>query len=126
MNMFVVLILMLFFHVVDDYYLQGVLAKMKQQKFWEGTGRKYKNDYMAALYAHAFSWTFMITLPLLLVFSWNPPAWFYGAFIFNWGIHAMVDDYKCNLLKINLVQDQLVHVGQILFTWILYVLEVCL
>ena len=30
-----VLFLMLFLHVVDDYYLQGILASMKQKSWWQ-------------------------------------------------------------------------------------------
>ena len=32
------LLTMIFLHIVDDYYLQGVLAKMKQRKWWEDNG----------------------------------------------------------------------------------------
>ena len=73
MNIGVVLIFMIFCHVVDDYYLQGILAKMKQQKFWEGSDKKYRKDYIMALYMHEFSWTFMIMLPVLIAFSLSPP-----------------------------------------------------
>ena len=30
-----VLASMLFMHVVDDYYLQGILANLKQRSYWE-------------------------------------------------------------------------------------------
>ena len=123
MNIGVVLILMIFCHIVDDYYLQGILAKMKQQKFWEGSGKKYRNDYIMALFMHAFSWAFMIMLPVLIAFSLNPPLWFWFILLFNVCLHAAVDNWKCNELKINLIQDQLIHLGQILITWIMYVLE---
>lgn len=123
MNIGVVLILMIFCHIVDDYYLQGILAKMKQQKFWENLGRKYRNDYIMALFMHAFSWTFMIMLPVLIALSLNPPLWFWFILLFNICLHAAVDDLKCNKLEINLIQDQLIHLVQILITWIMYVLE---
>ena len=29
------LLLMIFLHIVDDYYLQGILASMKQRGWWE-------------------------------------------------------------------------------------------
>lgn len=123
MNIGVVLIFMIFCHIVDDYYLQGILAKMKQQKFWESSGKKYRNDYVMALFMHAFSWAFMIMLPVLIAFSLNPPLWFWFILLFNVCLHAAVDNWKCNELKINLIQDQLIHLGQILITWIMYVLE---
>ena len=42
------LLLMIFAHIVDDYYLQGILASMKQKSWWtkqEGYKSLYKNDY---------------------------------------------------------------------------------
>lgn len=123
MNIGVVLIFMIFCHIVDDYYLQGILAKMKQQKFWEGSDKKYRKDYIMALYMHAFSWAFMIMLPVLIAFNLNPPLWFWFILLFNVCLHAAIDNLKCNKLKINLIQDQLIHLGQILITWTMYVLE---
>ena len=65
MDIFAVLALMIFAHIVDDYYLQGVLAKMKQKSWWEQNApdEKYKNDYKIALMCHAWSWAIMITIP---------------------------------------------------------------
>ena len=42
-----ILILMLFAHIVDDYYLQGWLASVKQKKWWEKNApdKLYKFDY---------------------------------------------------------------------------------
>ena len=66
--------MMLFCHVVDDFYLQpGMLSTLKQKKFWEKECKKenlnfdfYKNDYKAALFIHGFSWSFMILFPLIV------------------------------------------------------------
>lgn len=46
---YVLILSMIFCHIVDDYYLQGCLAKMKQKKWWEENcpDEKYKNDFMA-------------------------------------------------------------------------------
>ena len=59
---------MIFLHVVDDYYLQGILAQLKQKSWWEKNAPDplYKNDYKVALVTHAFSWTFMIMLPITI------------------------------------------------------------
>lgn len=35
MNSIFLLLLMIFCHIVDDYYLQGWLASAKQKKWWE-------------------------------------------------------------------------------------------
>ncbi len=112
------LLLMIFFHIVDDYYLQGILAQMKQKKFWKENApdEKYKYDYIWALIMHAFSWAFMVMLPLTFVTAVGPL--FYVVFAVNVAIHAYVDHMKANQFKINLWQDQLAHMAQIVLTFI--------
>ena len=60
-----ILLLMIFLHIVDDFYLQGWLASAKQKKWWEDNcpGEMYKHDWVISLIAHSFRWTFMILLP---------------------------------------------------------------
>ena len=113
------LFVMIFCHIVNDYYLQGWLASAKQKLWWEknAPGEMYKHDYLAALFMHSFSWTFMImlvpTIYVLLVGGiWSPIT-----FITNLVIHMVVNDLKANRKKINLVQDQSIHMVQILATW---------
>lgn len=116
------LLFMIFFHIVDDYYLQGVLAKMKQKSFWENADNLYKGDYITALQMHALSWTFMIMLPIAfnLAFRIN---WFYWcAFVINFAIHAITDHLKANKKKISLCIDQTIHLLQILITFIIFCL----
>ena len=110
---------MIFLHIVDDYYLQGILAQMKQKKFWkeQAPDELYKYDYIWALIMHAFSWTFMIMLPLIFVSPISPA--FYVIFVVNLAIHAYVDNLKANKHKINLWQDQLIHLAQIILTFII-------
>ena len=110
---------MIFCHIVDDYYLQGWLASAKQQSWWEQNApdKLYKHDYIAALFMHSFSWTFMIMLVptiYVLLFGgiWNPVV-----FVANLVIHMTVDDLKANKKKINLIQDQSIHMVQIFATW---------
>lgn len=121
-----ILFIMLFLHLVDDYYLQGILASMKQKKWWEEQtiDPKYKNDYKIALAEHAFSWTFMIMLPAMVSIFYNKSYYestmvYTFCFILNCIIHGIVDDLKANKLKINLVQDQLIHIVQVIVTWFL-------
>ena len=110
---------MIFLHIVDDYYLQGILSQMKQKKFWkeQAPDELYKYDYIWALIMHAFSWTFMIMLPLIFVSPISPA--FYVIFVVNLAIHAYVDNLKANKHKINLWQDQLIHLAQIILTFII-------
>lgn len=121
-----ILIAMIFCHIADDYYLQGWLAQAKQRNWWKKNApdELYKNDYKMALAEHAFSWTFMVHIPIIGYFLWkgstieNYVIGFCVSFIVNWTIHAITDDLKANKLKINLIQDQMIHFVQILITWI--------
>lgn len=109
---------MVFCHIVDDYYLQGILASMKQRKWWKENApdELYKHDYIIALIMHAFSWSFMISIPLLFV---SKQYLIISTFIVvNTVLHACVDNLKANKHRINLVQDQLYHVAQIFALWI--------
>ena len=116
-----ILLTMIFLHIIDDYKLQGILAQMKQKKFWEENAPEpmYKYDYIWALITHSFSWTFMIMLPLLIVNGTTPE--FYALFLLNALIHGITDDQKANRYKINLWQDQLIHIAQIVITFIILI-----
>lgn len=113
-----ILLTMIFLHIVDDYYLQGILAQMKQKKFWkeQAPDELYKYDYIWALIMHSFSWAFMIMLPLMITGEVGPL--FYAIFIFNIVMHAWTDHRKANLHQINLWHDQLIHMAQIVATFI--------
>lgn len=118
MKIILILFAMIFCHIVDDYYLQGILASMKQKAWWrkqEGYNENYKHDYIIALIMHAFSWAFMIMLPFILV-DVNQYAIVISIAI-NTIIHAFIDDLKANKKRINLVSDQILHILQILLTW---------
>lgn len=118
-----ILLLMIFLHVVDDYYFQGILAKMKQKTFWQENAPEpmYRYDYLWALLMHAFSWTFMVMLPIMFLNNFVLDSEFLLYFIFNLMIHAQTDDLKANARKINLWQDQMIHMLQILMIFIRYV-----
>lgn len=122
MNWFI-LICMFFMHIVDDYYLQGVLAKMKQRQWWldNAPKRMYRHDYHMALWEHAFSWTFMIMLiPMLYhLYYKDIQIWYIALYVVNTIVHMCVDNLKANRGKINLIQDQSIHFIQIIMTWIL-------
>ena len=121
----IILMSMLFLHIVDDYYLQGVLSKMKQREWWQQNAPDplYKYDYIVALIEHAFSWTFMIMLPITVTMITNneiiTKKWVI-IFVLNWAVHSIVDNLKANLHKCNLVLDQLVHAIQVIVTWAIF------
>lgn len=109
---------MIFFHIVDDYYLQGVLAKMKQRKWWEQNApqKMYRFDYIWALLMHSFSWSFMIMLPTAILVGFAVSEIWVLLFVANMAAHAIVDQMKANDLLINLWKDQLIHLVQIFVT----------
>lgn len=122
----IVLLSMIFFHIIDDYYLQGILAKLKQRIWWihNYPNKKYESDYLMALFEHAFSWSFMISIPAAIFLhltngQFDPLFWL---FFLNVIIHAIIDELKCNEFCLNLVQDQTLHLIQIIFTWYCVVL----
>lgn len=122
MKMILILLSMIFFHIVDDYYLQGWLASAKQKSWWEKNApeKLYQNDYIMALFMHSFSWSFMIMIPIiayLLIGGIELREWIVIPYFLNMSVHGIVDDLKANKRKINLIQDQCTHLVQILVTW---------
>lgn len=120
-----ILFIMIFCHLIDDYKLQGVLANFKQRQWWKENANYslYKNDYKVALIEHSFSWSFTTTLPLLYIaitqhntlLSWL----LIFSYIINTIVHAKIDNEKANKYTINLMIDQSLHLFQILLTWII-------
>ena len=123
MKLLFLIVAMIFFHIIDDYYLQGWLASAKQIDWWKKNAPDpmYKNDYIMALLEHAFSWTCMIYIPLIIYtymywdieLMWVP---LFFSFVENWAVHATIDNLKANRKCINLIQDQLLHFVQIILT----------
>ena len=118
MSKLFVIALMIFCHIVDDYYLQGILASMKQRSWWEENypQKSYSYDYIMALAMHAMSWAFMIMLPVAAYMGFRPTNIFFVMLAVNSVIHALVDDLKANKHKINLIVDQCIHLAQIAVT----------
>ena len=120
---YIIPFVMIFFHIMDDYYLQGILATLKQKSWWEENYPQeiYENDYIVALVMHSFSWSFMIMIPFLLynIFILGYiHVWYFVFLIFNAIFHGIFDDLKANKKKLNLVADQSLHMIQILVTFL--------
>ena len=120
MNNTFIFLLMVFCHIVDDYYLQGWLASAKQKRYWEENApdKMYKHDYIWALIMHSFSWAFMIMLPVAFFMGFGINFEFVMLFAWNVSLHAITDNAKANRKKINLIQDQIVHILQIISTFL--------
>lgn len=118
----VILVLMLLGHLVADYTLQGWLADGKQESWWKKVcGGKipdmYKHDYIAALVCHSLYWSIFVCAPFYT------SSHFLLATIINTAVHAVVDDLKANQKRINLIQDQLIHLVQILITFAILIVQ---
>ena len=118
-----VLFSMIFCHIVDDYYLQGILASMKQKDWWKinASASLYSTDYKIALIAHGFSWSFVMSFPVVIYYFFlknNLPVTYFICLIINSFTHAFIDDLKANKKSINLKNDQGAHLMQTLYTWL--------
>lgn len=135
MNAVLALILLFGLHVFADFHLQGILASMKQQAWWgeqqakenmpEQSFINYVNDYKVALWAHAFEWTFVTYLPVFVVCAMhrdqlNMTLVYVSLLVTNALWHKLIDDGKANEGLLNLVFDQVLHVVQIVITWIVW------
>ena len=120
---FLLLMLMIFCHIVDDYYLQGWLVSAKQQDWWKKNCPEdmYKHDYIVALLMHSFSWTFMVMLPSVVYTILFGGTIYPLLYLFNFLLHAFINNMKANWKEINLVQDQVAHLAQIVLTWMLII-----
>lgn len=114
---------MIFLHILDDYVLQApCLCNLKQKSFWQKNAPEalYEFDYLVALLMHAFSWSFMIMLPIAIARNFDVGLVFLGTLLCNTIVHAVTDDLKANKKKINLWHDQATHICQIAITAVLF------
>ena len=114
-----VFLLMLFCHIVDDYYLQGWLASAKQKEWWQqnAPAKLYQYDYLWALIMHSISWSFMIMLPIAIMNKFAVDGSYAVLFALNAIVHGYIDNLKANVQSINLWEDQLIHMTQIVITF---------
>lgn len=115
-------------HIMADFVIQPVcLSQMKCKSWWVKECEKnnvdfknYRSDYISAMLMHAMSWSAMILLPYMFMIpisNWLLIKLFLG----NAVVHAFVDDQKANRFKINLWEDQIIHLVQLLVTFYIVV-----
>ena len=127
MNYIFILFAMFFFHIFDDYYFQGILAKMKQKSWWinqKEYNSFYRYDYLVALIIHSFSWSSMIHLPIIVYYYMNNiniSIIYFILIIIQMIIHIIIDNAKANTKSINLVIDQSIHIVQIIISYLILV-----
>ena len=117
----IVLSSMVFLHIIDDFVLQTKLADMKQISWWKihAPASIYRNDYKLCLLAHGYEWAFMMMIPVVFAMGFDL-GWMWVMLPVNATVHAAIDHAKANDMALNLWQDQMLHLGQILLTFILY------
>lgn len=117
------LLLMLFLHIFADFHMQGNLALWKQQSWWQQNRPQgmYQNDYLVALILHSFEWVFFIMLPVAI--RYGTDGMFLVVFVSNLIVHAFVDNAKANWHMLNLIQDQVIHLMQIILTYTIFILS---
>lgn len=117
----IILLGMIFCHILADFNLQGCLANLKQKLYWTKYSKKYRDDWIIALILHSFFWSFAIVIPYIIYYIYNNfnVTIIIIAIIINTIIHSIIDNLKCNKFKINLIQDQLLHLVQIIITWLI-------
>lgn len=118
-----ILLCMVFAHVIDDFVLQNTLARLKQRQWWRDNVQDpfYKHDYIVALLAHGFEWTFLILLPAVIYTNFTCFPLILIFYATNTIIHACIDHMKANQYSINLITDQFLHLTQIIITWVVFV-----
>lgn len=123
----IVLVLMVLGHLLADYPLQGWLAQAKQKSYWSNFEEKYKRDWIPALLCHAVMWGVLVCLPMAVTLDLRVEymlGWMWLAIPINVAVHFVIDDLKANRKKINLWQDQLLHLIQIAITWLVWYLTI--
>lgn len=131
MKYIIFLLSIVYMHILDDFYLQGVLSNMKRRIFWlkdKDYKELYRYDYIISLLIHALSWTISINIPIMFIlYQFNKlhdiryTIIFIVEFILNWIIHSIVDNLKANKMKINLIIDQVIHFIQVFIVFLLFV-----
>ena len=107
-----ILIMMMFCHVVEDFYLEGCLA-------WMNTELRalQQKDYKIVLMMQSLSWTCCIFIPI--IYHIGHCGWMYEevpflvTFVLDWIIQAIVTSLKYHKGVISLAQKQIVNILQV-------------
>ena len=122
-TLIIICIATVFLHIADDFYLQGILANLKQREWWKENARNnmYRNDYMAALIIHGLSWSIMVHTPIMIYRYMHYQSLLITvvSIMFNLLIHSHIDNQKANLHTINLIKDQICHGFQLILILII-------
>jgi hypothetical protein len=115
--------LMILLHVIEDFHMQGIMARMKQREFWREYPEMYAHDWIPVILLHGMEWATVVALPCILASWFDVSAWFVLTVVVMGVVHAYVDHLKANRLSINLIQDQAVHIVQIAVMLVVYMVS---
>lgn len=109
-----ILLLMLFMHYIGDYILQTeFISKAKCKEYWKND----KYSYIPILFFHSLEYSVCIHLPLLILLKLDYQYEFFSvSIILNAVYHYIIDYLKANKKSINLLEDQMLHLCQIIVT----------
>lgn len=124
-----VLFIMVLAHIIADFNIQNdVIAKFKCKDFWKNNypDKLYRYDYIIVLFIHGFTWSIIVSLPLIVygfIYFGNGANYnILLQILFHTAFHAWIDNAKANLKEINLIQDQILHLLQVVLIWSIYIL----
>jgi len=147
MTPIVLFLLMLLAHIIEDFHLQGRMADMKQKAWWyhsiqdavidteRRAGRttdvqdpsfksfvdmrmeQYGKDYIPILILHGFEWVICVSIPVMIYTGFELSTGYLVMMTAMAFVHAYVDHMKCNKLVFNLVEDQAIHIAQVVVLW---------
>lgn len=107
-------------HVLYDFNQGEHVATMKQKDWWKEhyPAKLYRHDYIIVLILHGLLWSVLVTIPIFVCRYYYHREICNGFIlffiIFNAMLHTLVDHAKANIKCINLLQDQLLHLIQLL------------
>lgn len=117
--------------VIDTDRRMGVQTDVRDPRYigfvdWKMS--KYGGDYIPVLFLHGFEWAMFIHIPIMVSYILYTNVFLSDMFltllcasiILNMLIHVVVDHEKANRMSINLIADQLIHLIQIMATFILF------
>ena len=107
--------------------LEGKLSDEGLDNYYKDMFRMYHNDYIPVLLLHGFGWSLCIHIPIIAylfmqgTLDGSSIQWTLTAVILVQGlIHSYIDDKKANCFRINLIQDQSMHMIQIIASYVLF------
>ena len=123
-NYFTLYITIVFFDIIADYNLQGILSQLKTERFWKDLKEKESKrhdgfkineaDWVLPMIEHSFMWSFIVHLPIMIFYTVNPTI-ILISILTHTCFHFLIDSLKANANAINLITDQFAHMIQLLF-----------